>query len=196
MKSIRLVNEADSPGLLKIYTPIVKNTAISFETQPPTESQFRQRISDLADSFPWLVYVDDERILGYAYAGHHRARAAYQWCTEVSAYVDAEQRRSGIGRVLYTSLLKILRLQGYFNAYAGITLPNPASTKFHEAMGFKLVGVYKDIGYKMAEWHDVGWWHLRLREDPSPPSPPIQLKQLLDEDRLLSVISEPVNSKQ
>ena len=124
---------------------------------------------------PWLVWEEDGRVLGYAYASGHRARAAYQWCVEVSVYVHPDARRGGIARRLYTELFERLREQGFYNAYAGITLPNPASVGFHEAMGFRPIGVYPKIGYKFGRWHDVGWWSLRLRDDdeePAPPKPP------------------------
>ena len=102
-------------------------------------------------------------MLGYAYASAHRARAAYQWSADVSAYVHQAARRRGVGQALYTSLFQILFEQGFYNAYAGITLPNPASVRLHESLGFKLVGVYQQVGYKLGAWHDVGWWQLTVR---------------------------------
>ena len=99
-------------------------------------------------------------MVGYAYAGRHRSREAYQWSVEVSVYVAENQHRRGVGRALYTSLVECLRLQGFFHAYAGITLPNPASVGLHESLGFQPVGVYKDVGYKLGQWHTVGWLEL------------------------------------
>ncbi len=114
--------------------------------------------------------------MGYVYARALRPRPAYQWSVETSVYVHAVLRRSGIGRALYTSLLKVLVLQGYFSAYAGITLPNPASQGLHEALGFKPVGIYREAGFKLGAWHDVGWWQLALQPKQIPPRIPIDLK--------------------
>jgi phosphinothricin acetyltransferase len=108
--------------------------------------------------YPWLVCDTGGRVAGYAYATRHRARAAYQWSVETTVYVHPEFRRRGVGRGLYESLFPILAAQGFANAYAGITLPNPASVAVHEAAGFTYLGRFERIGYKLGAWHDVGWW--------------------------------------
>jgi phosphinothricin acetyltransferase len=118
-------------------------------------------------------------VQGYVYARPFRDRPAYQWSTEVTAYVGEGRRRGGVGRALYTSLFAILRLQGYVNAYAGITLPNAASVGLHEALGFVPVGVYRGCGYKCGAWHDVGFWQLELRPWPAQPAPPRSLPQVV-----------------
>ena len=168
---IRLAAEFDAAQIQAIYSPIVSQTATSFEATPPTVDEMRQRIAATLADLPWLVCQRQGTILGYVYAAKHRARAAYQWSVEASAYVHVDARRMGVGRALYGSLFKILTLQGFYNVYAGITLPNPASVGLHEAMGFKPIGVYKGVGYKMNAWHDVGWWHLSLRPKTVPPQP-------------------------
>jgi len=114
----------------------------------------------------------DGRVVGYAYGSKHRDRAAYAWSVDVSVYVDAAHHRAGIGRALYSSLLALLRLQGFYAAHAGITLPNVASVGLHESFGFRLVGIYAKVGYKRSAWHDVGWWQLPLRERKGKPAPP------------------------
>ena len=96
------------------------------------------------------------RILGYAYAGAHRTRAAYQWSVDVPVYVHTNARQIGVGRALYRSLFGLLTLQGSCNAFAGITLPNPAGVGLHESLGFKPIGIYRDVGHKLGRWHDVG----------------------------------------
>src|SRR5690606_3115863 len=101
----------------------------------------------------------------------HRQRLAYQWSADVSVYVHPQAYRRGVGRALYGPLLEILRYQGYHNAFAGIALPNAASVGLHTAMGFELVGIYRDVGYKLGAWHDVGWWQKRLRTSDHPPQP-------------------------
>ncbi len=178
--TIRLATGTDAMGILAIYAPIVRETAISFEVTPPEVNQMRERIVNTLGRFPWLVCADGEQILGYAYASAHRDRAAYQWSVDVSVYVDAQARRSGVGRSLYTSLLNLVDLQGFYNAYAGITLPNPASVSLHEAMGFRLVGIYRSVGHKLGKWHDVGWWHRVVRSPRIPPEPPIEFGQIRD----------------
>jgi L-amino acid N-acyltransferase YncA len=126
------------------------------------------------ERMPWLVCEHRGELLGYAYASPHRVRAAYQWSVDVSVYIHAQARRSGVGRGLYRSLFALLTLQGFYHAYAGITLPNPASVGLHESLGFQPVGVYRSVGYKLGAWHDVGWWQLALQERVPAPEPPLQ----------------------
>jgi phosphinothricin acetyltransferase len=172
---IRLATQHDAEQLQAIYAPNVRDTAISFELVPPTVDEMRQRIRKTLEQFPWVVCEHQGEILGYAYASVHRTRAAYQWSVDVSVYIQTSSHRSGVGRAVYSSLFKILEMQGFYNAYAGITLPNPASVGLHEAMGFQPVGVYRAVGYKLGAWHDVGWWQLSLQARPSPPAPPSNL---------------------
>jgi phosphinothricin acetyltransferase len=120
----------------------------------------------------WLVAERDGAVVGYAYGGVHRAREAYQWTAEVSAYVDRSAQRTGLGRVLYTELFERLRRRGFRLLVAGITLPNDASVGIHEALGFERVGVYTSIGWKSGEWWDVGWWQLDLGVPEGEPPPP------------------------
>ena len=114
-------------------------------------------------------------------AGLQIDRIAYQWSTEVSVYVDPARHRGGLGRALYTALFRVLVLQGYANTYAGVTLPNAASVGLHEALGFKPVGVYRRIGWKLGAWRDVGWWQRELAgaddAPPRAPGPPVRLAQ-------------------
>jgi L-amino acid N-acyltransferase YncA len=130
------------------------------------------------EQYPWLVCEDGGDILGYAYAGRHRERAAYLWSVDTSIYIRQGRERRGIGRALYTSLLTMLRLQGYVNAYAGATLPNPASVGLHEAMGFQLVGVYRQVGFKYGTWHDVAWFERPLQRRSSEPPMPRSLEEI------------------
>ncbi|WP_435153487.1 arsinothricin resistance N-acetyltransferase ArsN1 family B [Haladaptatus sp. DFWS20] len=174
MALIRLAETDDAAQIAAIYAPVVRETIISFETDPPDDAEMTNRIRKTLPTYPWLVCEHDDSILGYAYAGAHRTRDAYQWSVDVSVYVHAEHRRSGIGRGLYESLFALLEKQGYYNAYAGIALPNAASVGLHESLGFEQVGVYEDVGYKNGAWHDVGWWQRQLHpseDEPNPPSP-------------------------
>lgn len=174
--TIRLADAFDAAGVLAIYEPIVRNTIISFEFEPPTVTEIRNRITKTLEKFPWLVCEQQGEILGYAYAGPHRTRLAYQWSVDVSVYIAEQGRRLGIGHALYTSLFRVLVLQGFHNAYAGIALPNPASVGLHEAVGFRPVGVYQAVGYKFGAWHDVGWWQCALQPRVTEPPAPTDLE--------------------
>jgi L-amino acid N-acyltransferase YncA len=169
---IRHATEADAAQIAEIYAPYVRDTAISFEVVPPTGDAMGERIRSLTAMYPWLVCADQSEVRGYAYAGRHHERAAYQWSIDVSVYVRTDAHRRGIGRSLYTALLRIVAAQGFYNAYAGVTLPNPASVGLHESFGFRPVGVYERVGHKLEAWHDVGWWALDLQPRPPSPSPP------------------------
>src|ERR671916_3326472 len=177
--SIRLATERDAEQVAAIYAPNVTDSIISFELEPPTAHQMRRRIQDTLQRYPWLVCERQGRILGFAYAGAHGSRAAYQWSVNVSVYVHESARRTGVGRALYASLFAALGLQGFYNAYAGATLPNPASVGLHEAVGVRPVGVYRGVGYKMGAWHDVVWWHLPLRERVADPDLPADLPSVV-----------------
>jgi L-amino acid N-acyltransferase YncA len=173
---IRIATGADAEGVLAIYAPIIRDTAISFELVPPTVEQMRERIESTLVQLPWLVADQSEEVIGYAYASRYRERAAYQWAVEVSAYVHEESRRSGVARALYRALLGVLKDLGYRTALAGIALPNEASVAFHESMGFTAIGIYRKVGYKMGTWHDVGWWQLALGEYTDNPAKPDRMQ--------------------
>src|SRR6516162_3732860 len=160
---IKFADESDAAAIAKIYRPIVESTTISFETVPPDREEMARRIVATTCEHPWLVCDIGGRVAGYAYATKHRVRSAYKWSVDTSVYVDDGFRLRGVGRGLYESLFGILATQGYFNAYAGIALPNAASVGLHEAVGFRKIGVYARVGYKFGEWRDVGWWQLELR---------------------------------
>lgn len=182
--SIRPAIGVDAAEMLAIYAEFVTHTAVSFETEVPSPAEFQQRIADYSAYAPWLVCEAGRRVAGFAYGSRHRQRAAYQWSVDVTVYVHGNFRRMGLGVTLYRNLFRCLRAQGFCTAYAGITLPNPASVSLHESLGFKPVGVYKDVGYKLGSWHDVGWWDLRLQEPPQPPRPPRPPEAILAEVRL------------
>lgn len=166
----------DAAACLAIYAPFVAESAASFEEEVPSVDVFTDRMRDTLESHAWLVCEDGRQIVGFAYGTQHRTRAAYRWAADVTVYVDPERHRSGIGRALYETLLDRLREQGFHVACAGITLPNDASVGLHESLGFEPVGVYRRIGWKAGEWHDVGWWQLELTPPtatkPDEPRPP------------------------
>lgn len=163
--SIRVARPTDGRAIADIYGPYVRDTAISFEADPPTSEEMAARIAATLPTHPYLVAHRQGALVGYAYASAHRERAAYRWSVDVTVYVSQSERRTGVGRALYTPLLGILRKQGFRSAYAGIALPNPGSIGLHEAMGFQPVGTYKNVGYKHGSWHSVEWWGLELNEN-------------------------------
>ncbi len=170
---IRAALPADVPDLLAIYAPFVLNTTVSFEYEVPTVAEFTRRVDSIQQRFPFLVAGRDDRILGYAYASAHRDRAAYQWSADTSVYLHPDAHRQGMARQLYMTLFDLLRRQGLYNVYAGITLPNPASEAFHRAMGFRPVGVYENVGFKFGAWHSTEWLQLTLQPHDSDPVPPL-----------------------
>lgn len=167
---IRFATPNDAVRLLEIYAPYVLETPISFETEVPELSEFKQRIQDTSAKFPWLVCETEGPIAGYAYASAHRSRCAYEWSVESTVYVDGRHHGKGIGRELYQELFRCLKAQGVVNVFAGITQPNEGSVRLHESLGFVPIGRFKDIGFKQGKWWDVGWWQLQLQK-PSHPSP-------------------------
>ncbi len=174
---IRLATPEDAAAVATIYAPAVTDSAISFESVPPSADEMRGRISSTLALTPWLVCASGEEVIAYAYASKHRDRTAYQWSVEVSAYVGVRHRGRRLATALYTSLFAILRLQGFRNAYAGITLPNPASVALHARMGFSPIGTFEQIGFKAGVWHDVLWLHREIapRDDHPPPPTPLPL---------------------
>ena len=176
---VRLADpEGDAATVADIYAPSVTSSLASFEERPPTAAEMAERMRGTLERTPWLVAETDGAVIGYAYAGPHHQRAGYRWSVNISVYVDPAHARRGIGRALYEELLALLRRQRFVNAYAGITLPNPASVALHEAIGMRRIGVYERVGFKHGAWHDVAWYHLRLTDPPSPPPEPIALPAL------------------
>jgi phosphinothricin acetyltransferase len=178
--TIRLARAGDARQILAIYAPFVEHTPTSFEIEVPSLDEMQKRIESTLAQFPWLVLEYSETVAGYAYASAHRSRSAYQWSVDVSVYVHPDFRRRKVAKALYTSLLGVLILQGYYNAFAGIALPNAASVGFHEAMGFQPIGVYRNVGYKLGTWHDVGWWQRSLREANGAPTQPQPLRTVME----------------
>jgi L-amino acid N-acyltransferase YncA len=174
---IRLATIEDAPAVAAIYRPAVTDRATSFEYEPPNAAEMCRRIAAVLARTPWLICEMNGEVVGYAYAGRHRERAAYQWNVDVSAYVDDRWHRRGIARALYTSLFAILMLQGFKHAFAGIALPNAASIGLHEALGFTCLGVYRATGFKFGRWHDVAWYERDLRPVESDPAPPVPLEE-------------------
>ncbi|MGH2864405.1 MAG: GNAT family N-acetyltransferase [Solirubrobacteraceae bacterium] len=169
---VRHASERDGPACAALYAPYVTDTAITFETEPPSGEEMGRRILLASQRHAWLVLEGQGRVVGYAYGGTFNPRAAYRWSCEVSVYLELERRRTGAGRTVYEALLARLQQRGYRVATAGMTLPNDASVGLHRAMGFEQVGVYRRIGFKHGRWHDVAWAQRLLIDDEGPPADP------------------------
>lgn len=163
---IEYVNPSDAKSLLEIYAPYVKNTAITFEYEVPSVEEFTQRIINISQKYPYIKAVDDDgKIAGYAYAGTFKGRRAYDWSVETTVYVRKDGRRQGTGRLLYEELERLLKKIGITNMNACITCPqnddseisNRDSMRFHEKMGFTLVGTFHFSGYKFGQWFNMIW---------------------------------------
>ncbi len=173
-RRVRDATPADGAACAAIYEPYVLETAITFETDPPSAEQMAARIATAAERHAWLVLEDGGRVVGYAYGSVFNRRAAYRWSCEVSVYCERARSRTGAGRMLYEALLARLATRGYRMAVAGLTLPNDASVGLHRAMGFEPVGTYRKIGFKHGAWHDVAWVQRALGDQTSASEPPAE----------------------
>lgn len=162
---IRLAQQEDAKALLAIYAQYI-DTSITFEDELPSESEFARRIREISAEYPYLVWEEDGKILGYAYGHRQRERAAYQWNAELSIYLDKTVTGKGIGTKLYTTLMELLKLQGVCNVYAIVVIPNEASAALHKRLGFQLTGTFNATGFKLGEWWGTWWFekHLLSRE--------------------------------
>jgi phosphinothricin acetyltransferase len=178
MGRVRIAREADAPTVADIYAPYVRETAISFEEVPPSPAEMRERICKTLATHPFLVFEDGNTVVAYAHASRHKERPSYRWSVDVGVYAAPPVHRRGVGRALYTRLLDILARQGFHAAFAGITLPNEKSVGLHEAMGFRHLGTYAEVGFKLSALRDVGWWRRPLGTG-LPTGEPIEFSKLL-----------------
>ena len=171
-RTVRDATEQDAVACAAIYAPYVTDTTITFETEPPTVAQLRERIKAAQSTHAWLVLENDGQVVGYAYGSQFKERAAYRWSCEVSVYLDRGHHRTGGGRALYEALFTRLAERGFRTAVAGMTLPNDASVGLHRSMGFEPVGTYRRIGWKNGGWHDVAWTQRAIGGGAEPPAEP------------------------
>ena len=172
---VRPASTADAAACLAIYRPYVEHTVVSWEIDVPTVNEMAARIAAAQQNHEWLVLERDRQVIGFAYGHAFNRFATYQSTTDVGIYVDADHRRTGGGRALYTHLLRKLTERGYRQAFAGITQPNEASTGFHRFFGFTDAGLYRRVMWKQDGWHDVAWMQLNLpgRADRDEPPAPV-----------------------
>ena len=187
--SIRLITENDADEVLSVYRYYTDNTAVSFEYEAPTKDEYIQRIITNTEKYPWLVCLHNNKIIGFAYASTHRYRAAYQWSPESTIYFAPDFHTKGIGRIIYETLFLLLKLQGYYNLFAGVTLPNEKSVGFHRALGFEEVGIFKNIGYKHGNWHHTHWFQIDLAEHILNPPTPKKLNEVITTPVFQSILA-------
>ena len=166
---VRVVRPEDATAIAEIYAFYVRDSAITFEIEPPDATAMRGRIETVTARYPWLVAERDGTLFGYAYADVYRSRPAYRWAVETTVYVAHSHGRRGIGRALYEQLLEELTGLGFVTALGVVTLPNPASAALHESLGFVHAGTQAGVGYKLGRWHDIGMWQRDLA--PRTPAP-------------------------
>lgn len=181
--SIRCACEADLPQVLAIYTPYITDTAYSLEYTVPGLDEFTARFRRITAQFPWLVWEEEGRILGYAYGSLPFERVGYRWSGEASIYLHPDARRKGIGRVLYTALEELMKLQGYRNIYAIITAANETSVAFHQALGYHKMAHFTRCAYKFGRWMDVIWMEKQLQVVDSPKVFPLPIADIVKTNR-------------
>ncbi len=164
MITVRNVTVDDAGRILEIYDHYVKNTVISFECKTPSLDEFRKRIEKTMLRYPYLVVEEDGVIQGYSYAGPFVGRAAYDWCCELTIYLDKNALKRGFGRMLYGAMEEALRKMGVLNLYACIGYPDKDdeylttnSADFHEHLGFRKVGEFHSCGHKFGRWYNMIW---------------------------------------
>jgi phosphinothricin acetyltransferase len=187
---VRLATPDDAAALVAIYAPYVLDTAITFEYDVPSVDEFAGRMAATLRRFPYLVLTDatGSEPLGYAYIGYFNVRAAYDWCAETSIYLRRDQRKRGLGRYLYESLEDASAAMGVLSLKACVGVPSVDdehlthnSLTFHEHLGFRQVGTFRQCGYKFGTWYDMVWLEKSLREIPSAPDPVVPFPELGDE---------------
>ncbi|SHI67455.1 GNAT family N-acetyltransferase [Desulfosporosinus lacus] len=183
--TIRLATEADAREILEIYAPYVKNTAISFEYDIPSLEEFAERINNTLKKYPYIVALDSNRIIGYAYVSAFKERVAYDWAVETTVYMSQDCQGKGLGKKLYLALEEILKRQNILNLNACIAYASTenaylsnASTYFHERLGYKKVAHFTKCGYKFGNWYDMIWMEKIIGEHSANPKPVIPITEL------------------
>lgn len=159
---IRAAAEGDFPAIAALTNHYIVSTPIHFAYDPVTPAELRESWAKTRARYPFLIAEVDGALAGYCKAGLWRDRAAYAWTPESGIYVDPARHRRGVGRALYLALFDELRARGFHSVIGGITLPNEASVRLHEAVGFTQVGFIREAGFKFDRWWDIGFWQKML----------------------------------
>ena len=184
-EKIRMATKDDAKAILAIYAPYVKETAITFEYEVPSLIDFEARIIQTLSRYPYLVaQKKDGTIVGYAYAGVYKGRAAYDWSCEVTIYLAKDVKSQGLGTRLYQALEVELQKLNIIQVLACVTAGNIGSIKFHEKLGYEQVGFFSNLGYKFNEWYDVVWLQKTIQPVTIPP------KKFIPYKRIIGVLKE------
>lgn len=167
--TIRKVNESDYIDILEIYSYYVANTAVSFEYDVPTKEEFRERVKKISERYPYIVAEDNGKVIGYAYASDpYNERAACKWDSDVSVYIREDYHGKGVGRRLYSLLERMLKMLGFVTVYALVTGENTDSCRFHERLGYEMVGNLPNTGFKLGRWHSIYFYSKHIAELDAP----------------------------
>jgi phosphinothricin acetyltransferase len=188
--TIRLITPDDAEAALNVYAPYVLHTSATFEYEIPAAEDFRKKIEKITAQYPWLACECDGEIAGYAYGSMHRDRTAYQWSPEATVYLNEKFHRKGIARVLYSALFEMLKMQGYYTAFAGVLSTNEKSVEFHRAMGFEDIGLFKNIGYKLGEWHTNLWMQYEIQKPILNPPVPKAIGEIIGTEEFEKIIGK------
>ncbi|MBL7819052.1 MAG: N-acetyltransferase [Saprospiraceae bacterium] len=191
--SIRPILASDAAGCLEIYKNYVETGSITFDYTTPTIQEFQNKITDTIREYPWLVCLKNNQIAGYAYASKYRYKTAYQWSAESTIYLSGQIHGRGLGSLLYETLLKILSLQGFYNIYAAVTIPNTQSEMLHAKLGFYEIGIFKNNGFKLGKWHDVKWFQKTLKDYKINPKIPLNPDELMLSEAFQNLIKQANN---
>lgn len=178
MVTVRLATAADAAGVLSVYAPYIEETAVTFETTVPSLDAFAARMDEVVGCYPYLAVEEDGSIVGFAYAHRLGERAAFAWNVELSVYFAPGQTGRGRGSVLFWALIDLLSQQGVRNAYSLVTMPNEASRRLHAKLGFELMGIQRQAGFKQGRWHDVAWLRKAIGPFGDEPRPVVPLGEL------------------
>ena len=196
--TLRLAKPDDAEKLLEIYAPFVSSndrtlSDVSFEYEVPSVEEFTERIKNISADYPYIVCEHEGRLLGYVYAHPYIQRAAYQWGAEVTIYLAPEGQGRGLGKVMYTALEALLRLQGIVVTYACITASNEHSVKMHEACGYKIIGTFNNTGFKHGHWLDMVWMEKVIADYPVQPEPIKKIGEL--QQSIVAAVLEEASAK-
>lgn len=182
---IRMASETDAEEILKIYSPYVLDTAITFEYEVPSITEFVHRIQNTLKKYPYIVALEEDRIIGYAYASAFKERAAYDWAVETTVYLKQDCRGRGVGKMLYFTLEDILKRQNILNLNACIAYTpvkdvhlDNTSIAFHQHLGYSKVAHFTKCGYKFGTWYDMIWMEKMLGKHPVTPEPFVPITEI------------------
>ena len=188
---------SDSGAILDIYSHYITGSTVTFELTVPSQEDFRRRMADIMEDYPFLVCCDGGHIVGYAYAHRHQSREAYRYSAEISVYLRPHYTGLGIGKVLCEAVIELLKRQKVQTLYSAVSLPNEPSCALHEALGFSQVGLWRSTGRKLGQWLDIVWYELVLGDYPEEPEDILPFCGLDKSEvtKLLRTVSERLNEE-